>query len=224
MLDRQNTSPAELRNGCVLATIAHAIFTGHTPELANEQSWDGPNYSVQDSQGAIGTVTFDARATVGAFFDAHSQRNPLASGAHFDLTTFLAEMPADVRSVAHDEALQYLLQEYEGTTVPVITSVFWSDRDELVTPEPWEDTFANGAHLIRTQLLPPDEGIEAWRSHYELSPGQVDLLQSLSARRTATEGAVVMSDEDMAVLVEQGRDGLEQSRELLASVGITVPA
>ena len=207
MLDRLDAKPAELRKGCVLATIAHAIFTVRSPELANEQSWDGPNYSVQDSQGALGTVTFDARVTVGAFFDAHSERNPLASGAHYDLATFLAEMPTDVRSIADEETLQYLLQEYEGATVAVITSVFWSDQDGLITPEPWEDAFANGAHLIRTQLLPPDEAIEAWRSHYELSPGQVDLLGSLFARRTASEVAVVMTDEDKAALLEQGSDG-----------------
>jgi hypothetical protein len=223
MLDRLDTKPDELRKGCVLATIAHAIFTARSPELTNEQSWDGQNYSVQDSQGAIGTVTFDPRVTVGAFFDAHSERNPFASGAHYDLPTFLTEMPADVRSVADDETLQYLLQEYEGAAVAVVTSVFWSNHEGLVAPEPWEDAFANGAHLIRTQLLPSDQAIEAWRSHYDLSPAQVDLLRSLFARRTASEGAVAMSDEDKAALVEQGSDGLEQSRELLASVGITVP-
>jgi hypothetical protein len=223
MLDRLDTNPAQLRKGCVLATIAHAIFTAHNPELANEQSWDGPNYSVQDSQGALGTVTFEARATIGAFFDAHSERNPLASGAHFDLSTFLAEVPADVRSLADEETLQYLLQDYEGATVPVVTSVFWSDHNELVAPEPWPEAFANGAHLIQTQLRTADEAIEAWRSHYDLSPQQVELLRSLFAGRTSTDGAVVMSHDEKAALLEQGDEGLEESRELLASVGITVP-
>ena len=223
MLNRLERNPAELRRGCVLATLAHAIFTARSPELANEQSWDGPNYNLQDSQGAIGTVTFDDRATVGAFFDAHSARNPLSSDVHYEHSTLLAEMPAGVKSLADRETLQYLLQEYEGTKVPLITSVFWSDGDELVAPEPWQDAFANGAHLIQTQLRPTDEAIEVWRDHYELSTRQVELLRSLVATVSASEGILVMSEDEKAALLETGDEGLQESRDLLASVGVTVP-
>ena len=38
----------ELWQGCILASIAHAIMVAHYPELSNEHSWDGINYNIQD--------------------------------------------------------------------------------------------------------------------------------------------------------------------------------
>ena len=48
----------DLYKGCMLAAIAHAIMTAYYPEGANEHSWDEMNYSVQDSAGTRGTITF----------------------------------------------------------------------------------------------------------------------------------------------------------------------
>jgi hypothetical protein len=223
MLHRLARTPAQLRTGCVLATLAHAIFTAHSPELANEQSWDGQNYNVQDSQGAIGTVTFGESRTLGAFFDSHSERNPISHGTRDAQAALLSEMPTDVTALANRETLQYLLQEYEGTTVPLVTSVFWSDDESFVAPEPWQEAFSNGAHLVRNQLRPANEAIEIWRSHYEFSTQEVTLLRSLFAEATERSGTTVMSKDEKAVLLARGDEGLQQSRDLFAGVGIAIP-
>ncbi len=44
-------SRERLWRGAALATIAHAIFIAADPALSWELSWDGPNYSRQDSMG-----------------------------------------------------------------------------------------------------------------------------------------------------------------------------
>jgi hypothetical protein len=224
MIFRLDSSPTELWRGCVLATIAHAIFTVHSPELANEQSWDGVNYSIQDSQGSLGTVTFAKVGTVAAFFDSHSRRSPFSSEEEYDLSARLAEMPADLSALAESEALQYLIQEYHGTDVPVITTVFWSEAGQLVAAEPWQDVFSNGGHLVRTQLQAIDKAIDVWRAHYALTAAQVELLGTLFARKlSAGEGQIALVNREKKVLLEQGSEGLEQSRDILAGLAITVP-
>ena len=44
----------QLWKGCVLNSIAHAINVAHCPDFSHESSWDGFNYSMQDSQGGQG--------------------------------------------------------------------------------------------------------------------------------------------------------------------------
>jgi len=58
-----------LWEGCILVTIAHAISSACYPEFLYEHSWDGINYSVQDSARARGTITFHEDYCVGAFRD-----------------------------------------------------------------------------------------------------------------------------------------------------------
>ena len=48
----------ELWKGYILKSIADAIFVAHAPDFAHESSWDGCNYSMQDSQGNKGQLRF----------------------------------------------------------------------------------------------------------------------------------------------------------------------
>ena len=48
-----NVGVNQLWEGCIMAGIAHAIGVSKYPMLSNEQSWDGINYSMQDSLGHV---------------------------------------------------------------------------------------------------------------------------------------------------------------------------
>ena len=67
-----------LWQGCVLASIAHAVFLCRAPLWAHERSWNGSTYGVTDSQGTHGAIVFgeDRQQFIAAFFAEHSSRNP----------------------------------------------------------------------------------------------------------------------------------------------------
>jgi hypothetical protein len=221
VISRSEFNATDLLKGCWLATIAHAIFLLKHVELANEQSWDGTNYNIQNTQGSLGTVSFAKEGVVGAFFDLHSPRNPLTSKIAYDLNARLAEMPPDLRNVAEREALQYLIQDFKGVDVPLITVIFWEEDGKLVSTEPWSAVLGNGAHLIETQLQPVAEAIDTFRSHYDFSQTQIELLQSLFARKVAAGDApLVLMAEDKAALSKEGSEGIEESRVLLEGIAI----
>jgi hypothetical protein len=48
---RINWEREQLWEGCILASIAHAIMVAHYPELSYKKSWDDFNYNMQDSPG-----------------------------------------------------------------------------------------------------------------------------------------------------------------------------
>src|SRR5262249_35358543 len=141
-------------------------------------------YSVQDSQGSRGTISFAEGHVVGAFFDKASPRHPRRTSS-FDSRVLLAGMPANLLTIAEAEVLPYLLQDLGAGPVPVFTAAFW-DRDEtLAAAETWETVLDNGARLISTQLLSFEEGLAEWSRIYDMSGTQVALAASLFDRKVA---------------------------------------
>jgi hypothetical protein len=155
-LDSNDDFPpkAFLWPGSLLASIAHAIFVARAPFLAHEQSWDGRNYNVQDSQGSRGTIAYgeDKNCFVGVFFLQTSRRNPLKQGTldAGEATISVRDVPEQLKELCQG-ALQYVLQEVAGKTVPVITSAFWSDPTSsgVTASEPWSDVVTHGAVLVK---------------------------------------------------------------------------
>lgn len=97
----------ELWKGYILKSIADAIFVAHAPDFAHESSWDGCNYSMQDSQGEQGTITFHPDYTIVCLQDVNSER----IDEWIDAANYFEEAPSEVLEIAKEEALQYVLEE-----------------------------------------------------------------------------------------------------------------
>ena len=223
---RPNEFPriAELRQGIILATIAHAIWIAADAELAYELGWDGPNYLRQDGQGTRGTITLTEAGIVAAFRDDDSPRTPWRPGVEHSLDQLLNGMPENVRLIAEQHTLQYLMDEWEGLVRPVITAAFWSTGDHLTAAEPWQDVVTHGAHLIGTELMGAEDAIIAWQEGLELSSAQVHLLRSLYSRKLdSPDTPISLESWEYDILVSAGSKGLHESRDLLAVIGIDVP-
>lgn len=227
-IEEQVPDRKQLWSGAILASIVHAIMMVEYSDISHEQSWDGMNYSVQNSMGSRGTITFSGDKVVGVFFDEDSPRNPFNADTGYDLDNLLKGIPTDLRSLAQEEALQYVLQEYKGKDVPVITAAFWSEGGDLAAAEPWPQVFNHGAHLIRIQLMDTEEALARWKEEYEMSPLQVTLARSLYKRKMAAPNSQIelegwerhslMDKED-----EADTEVIEARRELLTALNIKSP-
>lgn len=214
-----------LWHGAILMTIAYAIDMVADPSLEHELSWDGRNYSRQDSQGTRGTVTFASEGLVfGAFRDDNDPRVPWRTALPYKLEPFLHGIPDDLRSLAEEEALQYLLEEVDGQKMPVITSAFWG-RDGMITAaEPWPEVVEHGAQLLDLELLEPAAAIAAVKEAFDWDTQRTALLTSLFARRIAmTSETILIEPEEWRLLKWAGVDGTMEACALLAAIGITVP-
>lgn len=225
MLEHQQSFPtrSQLWWGAVLTTVAHAVFLAPDPSLANIVSWDGINYYRQDSQRARGTLTFAVDGLVGVFFDEHSPRSPYRRGRAYTLDTYFAGIPAPLLDLARREALQYVLDDYRGQTVPVITAACWGTGENVMATEPWEDVVTHGAHLLRIESMETVLALVALEEEYEFSGEHLRLVRSVYERRRASEGNILLMLEEHAALVGEGDAGLDESRMLLATVGVGIP-
>ncbi|WP_236344199.1 hypothetical protein [Paenibacillus plantiphilus] len=211
-------------NGCILAVIAHAVMTAHYPEFSFEQSWDGINYNVQNGAGTRGTITFHDELIVAAFRNEQSgrlHRNDLTQTAQKSLHN----APSAVYEVAMSETLQYLLDELDGQTIPLITTLFYCVNGDFVSNDNIEDLFEHGAEIIQTQLLGyTDEAMKRWQDYYEMTQEQSDLVLSLFHRKLQNPGTEIRLTQVEANLIGlENAEGIEECRESLEELGIVLP-
>lgn len=201
--------------GCILASIAHAIMVAHYPELSNEQSWDDINYNVQDSSGARGTITFHPNYLVGAF------RNEFSEREYIDALDYFNSAPEEVNQLAVNETLQYLLDEIDGDTVPVITTAFWGGDDGTYSNDNFEDFIENGGFLIESQAKDIETAINEWKEYYEMSESQINLLHSIFERKISNPTVeIILTESEIKMIESDNEEGLNESRISFGELGI----
>ena len=210
-----NWNRESIWQGCILASIAHAIMVAHYPELANEHSWDDINYNVQDSSGARGTITFHPKHFVGAFRNENSERE------YIEALDYLNSAPEEVNQLAVNETLQYLLDEIDGETVPVITTAFWGVDAGVYANDKFEDFIENGGFLIEIQTKDIVTAIIEWKEYYEMSKSQFNLLRSIFERKISNpEGEIILTEGEIRMIGIYDEEGINQSRISFEEIGI----
>ncbi|WP_291568419.1 MULTISPECIES: hypothetical protein [unclassified Clostridium] len=210
----------KLWQGCILASIAHAIMVAHYPELSNEHSWDGINYNIQDSEGVRGTITFHSEYCVGVFRNDNSDRIKIINNAK-QAKEYFAGAPKEIMSLGEQEALQYLLEDVEGKIMPIITTAFWGVGENLLTIDSIEDMYDNGMFLLERQLMDFDRSIEEWREYYDMSPEQTELLKTIFKRKiNQKSGDIILSKDEIQLIGTNDVEELEESRISFEEIGV----
>ena len=202
--------PKGLYEGCLLAAIAHAVTVGEYPELNYEHSWDGINYSMNDSQGCRGTISFDEHWIVAAFRD----ENVLDESK--DAFEFFRGAESEIRKLAEKETLQYLLADVDGVTRPVITTAFWGSWDALYSCHSLDDLIHNGGHILSNQLRAYPSGLKKWDECYEFHDGQMELIASLYQKKQKQDmgDEILLTKEEKEILYGEIDECVESLREL----------
>lgn len=208
----------QLWKGCVLNSIAHAINVGHCPDFSHESSWDGFNYSMQDTQGGRGTITFHPNYTIVCLQDVNSER----IDEWIDAENYFEGAPSEVIHIAKEETLQYILEEVEGETVPFITTAFWIEDSGAYSIDSFEEMEEHGGFLLEIPLLDLQSAIERLEEEYELTEEQIELLQLVYERKIKNPNEEIMlSKEEVAMIGTDDSEGLEVSKDSFEEMNIT---
>jgi len=180
--------------------------------------------AVQNGAGTRGTITFHDEVIVAAFRNEQSDRL-ISSDLTQTVQKNLHNTPSIVHEVAMSETLQYLLDEVDGQTIPLITTLFYGMNDDFISTDNIEDLFEHGAEIIQTQLLGfTDEAIKRWQDYHEMSQEQSDLVLSLFHRKfQKTETEIRLTQEEANLIGLENADGIVECRESLEELGIILP-
>ncbi|OAN10710.1 hypothetical protein [Exiguobacterium undae] len=205
--------------GCMLASIAHAIFVANNPDFAYEHSWDGNNYSTNDGQGSRGTVTFGQDFFVGGF------RNEEFSVETTEAKELFSQAPQRVQKIAEEDIFQYLLDEVDGSALPIVTTVLWGNDDQVFSSHPYDDMIEQGAHLLEIQASEYETGVKYWEEYYELTERQLTLLKKLYHLKLENPArTITLSVEDIQALDAVDAEGMEESKVSFSEMGFEWPS
>jgi len=209
LLVNKNWTKDKVWQGCVLASIAHAIMVSQYPDLSFEQSWNGITYSVQDGSSIRGSISFLDDYCVGCFRDELSNR--LSKKNFTGYEKYFADFPIYVLETANNEALQYMLDEVDGKVIPLITNSFWCSCEGMFSNDNEKDLLANGLSILAKQLSEFEEAVEKLAEYYDMNERQVLLLSSLFNKKIQNPRQKIFISKKQAELI--GFDDLEGIRQ-----------
>lgn len=214
-ITEQGWSYEELRQGCILVSIAHAIFIADAPELAHEISWDGFNYNMNNSQGSRGTITFYPDFFVAGF------RNDELSSDRLSAKYYLDQAPEKVVKLAEQETLQYLLDDVDGETLPSITTAMWEDKNQVFSCHSFDEMLVRGGELLEIQSMDPAAAFEACEEEYEFTEEQMTVLKKLFYLKIAQRNeAITLTQSDRDAIGSRNKEGINESEISFAEIGI----
>lgn len=201
--------------GCILASIAHAIFVANNPDFAYEHSWDDDHYSTNDGQGCRGTVTFGQDIFMAGF------RNEEFVEETIEASDLLIEASEKVKQMAINDTFHYLLDDVDGVVIPVVTTILWGDDSRVFSSHPYEEMMERGGSLLEIQASVYKIGLEYWEEYYELTESQLALLEKLyHLKIKKSSQAITLSHEDIQVLDTSNMEGIEESKISFSEIGI----
>lgn len=209
--------PKQLWEGCLLASLAHAIMVAHYPMLSYEHSWDGDTYNVQDGEGRRGAITFLPTICVGAIQDIHSERY-----GRFPYVEFIKGASEEIKQIAETETFQYLLENRSGQAIPSVTTAFWGEGESLYSLDSEPSLFDSGGRLLEPQFMRYDCALEYWQEYYEMNESQVRLLKRLFERKLrAPKEPLLLSSNDILLIGSTDSEGLSESRVSFQEIDIS---
>lgn len=188
----------DIFNACLIASIGHAISTNIYPMLSHEQSWDGLNFSMQNSFGTRCTITFESNYCVGGI------RNDKSSAFVYgdSIQKYISDFPPKVICKAYEEAFQYLLLENNGIAVPCVTGAFWADSENLH----YKDILNNSTDtdFLGNIFTTRDVAFERWIDYFNLDEKSVELLDMLYRIKTKDFFEKVYLNDEQIKLIPGG--------------------
>jgi len=212
------TSFDELYNNCLYSSIAHAISNLKQPLFDYTQSWDWNNYNFHYGY-SRGTISFDLpnKILVGAIRDEKSIR--ISWYPKDKANKLFEEAPESSKHLFENEALQYLFDEVDGVTLPVATTAFWSQENQIVTCDDLDDFMINGGEFIFDIIVPMEELQTYWKEQYELTSEEMELIGYLFQLKKNGKTEINKSHIE---LVDKNCEGYMEFIESLLEIGFNI--
>lgn len=200
---------------CVMASIVHAIMVGKYNLLASEQSWDGINYNFQNTEGVRGVISF----AEGKYICAIQNNEEYDESVEQHTAEILNGANEKIVNLAKEEALQYMLVNYNGNLVPFVTAAFWGIGDVNYSNQSEEQLIKSSEKTIMPFLYSDDDAKKYWKNYYEMTDGQIELAEDIYQRRISKSGRLNLSMSEVNKLKEWF-DDIDECIESFQELGI----
>lgn len=187
---------------CVMASVAHAIMVGKYNLLSAEQSWDGINYSFQNMEGVRGVISFSEGGYICVI--QNNGADEVYTEGH--VSEILCGANEKIVNLAKEEALQYMLVNYNEKMVPFISTAFWGGRHTNYSNQSEEQIIKISEETILPFLYSKNDAKKYWKNYYEMTNEQIELVEDIYIRRINVKGRLNLTINEINKLKEWFND------------------
>lgn len=200
---RLDITISQLFQGCIVSSIAHAVWSKKYPFAKYWLYWEDNNCHFNDTQGNLATITFQKKGVVGAIFRKEFIPEESLKDYKNFLDRILAEIPSNLRLIVKEETLQYFIQYFKGKEIPLISDIIWSSDDFLnsyLDKKQWNKIWLK---LLDKQLLDFNESLLSCKTNYNLNPNELQVIAYISKKKlqNPTKKINVKLDPEMSKII-----------------------
>lgn len=200
---------------CIVASIAHAIMVGKYDLLSAEQSWQGSNYTFQNMEGVRGVISFSENYYVCVVQNSVSYNRYAAN----KISELFHGAEKNIIELAEDEALQYMLVNYNGNNIPFISAVFWGINDNNFSNQSEKEIIKLSEKIILPFLYSEEDAKKYWGNYYEMNEAQYKMMEDIYDRRIILDGRINLTRDEKNRLLEWF-DNIEECIESFKELNI----
>ena len=221
-MSKLNGSVDVLYKGCTLRAITHALWARQYPFAKYLFYWDDINCHINDMEGNLATISFFDDGIVGAIFRKDYFETETAISHLEFVNSILASMPSNLKKRAESETLQYFIQVVDEEKIPIVTNIFWSEEDDLISTISQVEWSKIWDKLIRIQLMDTERAFHELQKDYELNIEELKLIELLYIKRNKSplKQVKIKLDSVFEKILNKGEG--EITKELLERIGITL--
>lgn len=196
---------SELWKGCMLALCIYAVRLPEYPFILNEHVWKNGLYLTMDHEGARGALAFSEENVplVGLFSESDSIRPQLVLSDQY-AASFFKQASEERQELAR--AMFPIFEEEVGEQkLPVVTTGFWMEKDEIRAIDSFDDWFDNGGHLLEIQMMPFEEAMEFYEEFYHIDPARLAIVERIYMERTKSpHQEVFLTNREVETIIKKG--------------------
>ncbi|MDR2599585.1 MAG: hypothetical protein LBC73_04845 [Oscillospiraceae bacterium] len=209
-----NRSFDDIYQACIYSATANAVSNLRFPFFSAEHSWERVNYS-SNYVSNVGTITFDLpnKTLVGAIREDTSER--IMWYPNYNAIELLTAAPDSIKLLAQNEAFQYLLLGFDekvkfwqrpkpSVTVPVITTVLWSEGDEIYSCDDYDNFFLNGGDISMRILMTIQELQVYWQDNSDFTDEEMNFVNYLFRQKMQSNSNIKV---DVASYIAKDSEG-----------------
>jgi hypothetical protein len=227
-------SREKLYHNCLYVMSAHMAAMCRLFIVSHEISWYDISYSFQSRSNTDGTLSYDREngILVGALRKNNSQR--ILDYPAKNALDYFGDADEHVVELAKGLTLRYLLLDFEerekkrffGTKVrhftqPVVTTVFWSEGDDIFSPDDEASFIEHGGKYIDELSVSKAELTDFVVENYELEDDELAFAEGLF-RLKLQDGTRLDAKALAPYAPYVGTEGYDYLMDALSGFGFTV--
>ena len=128
--------------------------------------------------------------------------------------------PEAVKRLASAETLAFLYYDIDGEAIPVASSAFWSEGNDIYSSDEYDAFIEQGGEFLGIVCQPLHELLLYWEDHYDFTAEEIESVKYICNLYASGIRQITVEDLPLSNITES--KGYPEFKQTLSEMGIEV--